>query len=135
MNARAGGPWAAVAAAIAGLLAAGVTGAAGAQPVARSASRAPARLMVSGREYSLQLSRGAVKRGPALIEFMNRGEDPHDLRVRRFGVQRTVSVPELRSGQLVQFETRLQRGRYHLWCSLPGHKDRGMRAVLNVRSR
>jgi hypothetical protein len=126
---------AAVAAVLASLAAAGIAGVAGADPRSASSSRPPARLMVAGREYNLQLSRGAVRRGPAVIQFLNRGEDPHDLRLRRFGVQRTISVPALRAGELVQFETRLQRGRYHLWCSLPGHKDRGMRAVLKVRSR
>ena len=120
----------AAAAALVGLAAAGV---AGAHP--SSSSRAPSRLLVAGREYSLQLSRGAVKRGPALIQFVNRGEDPHDLRLRRFGAQRAVSVPEVRAGGLAQFETRLGSGRYHLWCSLPGHEERGMRAVLKVRSR
>jgi hypothetical protein len=121
------------AAAAAGLVGLAVAATAGAQP--SSSSRAPSRLLVSGREYSLQLSRPAVKRGPALIQFLNRGEDSHDLRLRPFGVRATVSVPEVRAGNLFQFETRLTPGRYHLWCSLPGHKVRGMRAVLKVRSR
>jgi hypothetical protein len=118
------------AAALLGLAAAGVAGAHPSQ-----SSRAPSRLLVSGREYSLQLSRATVKRGPALIQFVNRGEDPHDLRLRPLGVQRAVNVPEVRAGGLAQFETRLGSGRYHLWCSIPGHKERGMRAVLKVHSR
>jgi hypothetical protein len=100
-----------------------------------SPSRAPSRLLVSGDEYRLQLSRGVLKRGPALIQFVNRGEDPHDLRLKRIGASRarTVSVPEIRPGGLVQLATRLSSGRYRLWCSLPGHEQRGMRAVLSVR--
>jgi uncharacterized cupredoxin-like copper-binding protein len=27
---------------------------------------------------------------------------------------------------------RLSRGRYRLWCSLPGHRELGMRATLRV---
>jgi hypothetical protein len=120
----------AAAAALAGLLAAGVAGA-----HASSSRRVPSRLMVSGTEYRLQLSRGAVRRGPALIQFVNRGEDPHDLRLLRIGASatRTVSVPEVRPGEVVQLDTRLTAGRYRLWCSLPGHEQRGMRAVLSVR--
>jgi hypothetical protein len=104
---------------------------------AGDARRAPARLLVSGDEYSLMLSRGAVVRGPALIQFQNRGEDPHDLRLRRIGASasRTVSAPEVRPGDLVTLDTRLRAGRYRLWCSLPGHRTLGMRAVLTVRSR
>jgi hypothetical protein len=120
----------AVAVALAGLIGAGVAGA-----HAGSSKRVPSRLLVAGIEYRLQLSRGTVRRGPALIQFVNRGEDPHDLRIRRIGASaaRTVSVPEIRPGGLVQLDTHLASGRYRLWCSLPGHEQRGMHAVLSVR--
>ncbi len=110
-----------------------IAGAAAAE--ARAPSRAPSRLMVSGDEFSLMLSRGTVKRGPAVIQFVNRGEDPHDLRLARIGASATrmVSAPETRPGGLVELETRLSTGRYRLWCSLPGHRERGMRATLTVR--
>jgi hypothetical protein len=116
--------------ALAGLIAAGVASAEG-----RSPSSNPSRLLVSGEEYRIRLSRGAVKPGPALIQFVNRGEDPHDLRLKRIGASatRAFGLPELRPGGLVQLETRLRTGRYRLWCSLPGHEQRGMRAVLSVR--
>lgn len=100
-----------------------------------SKRRAPARLMVSGTEFRLVLSRGTVKRGPAVIQFLNRGEDPHDLRLQRIGLSTSqmVSAPEVPPGELVELETRLNTGRYRLWCSLPGHRELGMRAVLRVR--
>jgi len=124
----------AVAAMLAALVAAGVTGAQAA-PTARSSSRAPARLLVGGDEYSITLSRRAVKHGPALIQFVNRGEDSHDLKLKRIGrsPSGTVSAPELRPGGLVQLETRLRAGHYRLWCSLPQHRQLGMQAVLIVR--
>jgi uncharacterized cupredoxin-like copper-binding protein len=77
-----------------------------------------------------------VRRGRALIQFLNRGEDAHDLRLRRIGsAARTVSVPEVRPGRLVELDTRLRTGRYRLWCSLPDHRQLGMRALLRVRHR
>jgi len=99
--------------------------------------RAPSRLLVSGDEYSLMLSRGSVGRGPALIQFLNRGEDPHDLRLRRIGgaSTSTVRAPEVKPGGLVELGTRLRPGRYRLWCSLPGHRARGMHALLVVKRR
>ena len=54
-------------------------------------ARAPARLMVQADEYSLVLSRQSIVRGPALIQFMNRGEDPHDLKLRRTGGTHAIS--------------------------------------------
>jgi hypothetical protein len=95
----------------------------------------PARLLVSGQEYSLLLSRRAVKSGPAVIQFLNRGQDPHDLRLRRIGrtTGYAASAPEIRPGKLVELDARLRPGRYRLWCSLPGHRKLGMRAVLSVK--
>jgi hypothetical protein len=99
------------------------------------ASRSPARLLVAGEEYSLTLSRQSIKSGPALIQFLNRGEDPHDLRLRRIGrtTGYAAAAPETGPGELVQLEARLRPGRYRMWCSLADHRRRGMRAVLTVR--
>jgi hypothetical protein len=96
-------------------------------------ARAPARLMVQADEYSLVLSRQSIVRGPALIQFMNRGEDPHDLKLQRTGGTRAISVSETRPGALAAANVSLRTGRYRLWCSLPGHRARGMRAKLRVR--
>ena len=96
-------------------------------------ARAPARLMVLADEHSLVLSRQSVVRGPALIQFLNRGEDPHDLKLRRTGGTHAISVSETRPGALAQASVRLRTGRYRLWCSLPGHRELGMRAKLRVR--
>jgi hypothetical protein len=95
----------------------------------------PARLLVSGREYSLLLSRRAIERGPALIQFLNRGQDPHDLKLRRIGGTSgyAATAPEIAPGGLVELDARLRPGRYRLWCSLPGHRKLGMRAILAVK--
>jgi hypothetical protein len=100
--------------------------------------RPPARLLVSADEHSLMLSRQSITAGPAVIQFHNRGEDPHDLRMRRIprkgvSARRTFAVPETRSGDLAELEARLPSGRYRLWCSLPGHEQAGMRAKLRVK--
>jgi hypothetical protein len=99
--------------------------------------RAPARLMVSAQEHSLTLSRQRIAAGPAVIQFLNRGEDPHDLRLRRIArpgvsARRTLGVQETSSGELAELEARLPAGRYRLWCSIQGHEQLGMRARLRV---
>jgi plastocyanin len=96
-------------------------------------ARAPARLMVQADEYSLLLSRQSILRGPARIQFINRGEDPHDLKLQRSGGTHAISVSETRPGALAQANVSLRTGRYRLWCSLPGHRALGMRAKLRVR--
>ena len=107
--------------------------AAAAVPDAGSA-RPPARLLVSAKEYSLTLSRARVVRGIAVIQLLNRGEDDHDLRLRRIsGTSRPTARWRVTSpGELSELELRLSRGRYRLWCSLPGHAESGMRTTLRV---
>jgi hypothetical protein len=100
---------------------------------------APSRLLVRADEYSLMLSRRAIVRGTALIQLVNSGEDPHDLRLRRVRpggrASRTFALPETLPAELRELQTRLSPGRYRLWCSLPGHRRQGMRAVLRVTRR
>jgi hypothetical protein len=95
---------------------------------------APSRLLVESREFNLVLSRGSVKAGDSIVQLVNQGEDPHDLRLRRVGGGRGAgSIAETLPGELGEWSGRLRRGRYRLWCSLDGHRALGMRAVLRVR--
>ena len=94
---------------------------------------APSRLLVEAREFNLVLSRGSVKAGDAIVQLANRGEDPHDLRLRRVGGRGGGVVAETLPGEVGEWSGRLRRGRYRLWCTLEGHRALGMRAVLRVR--
>jgi hypothetical protein len=65
-----------------------------------------------------------------------RGEDGHDLRLTPLGRARDArsrAIPETRPGETADWRGRLSRGRWKLFCSLPGHERAGMRAVLRVR--
>jgi hypothetical protein len=117
-----------LAAAVAALLASG----------AASASRPPARMLVYAQEWSLYPSRSTVPAGRVVAQLWNRGEDAHDLRIRRLDrrgrmVGRAQGVRVTQSGQLRQASWRLKRGRYELYCSMPGHLKLGMHSRLVVR--
>ena len=94
---------------------------------------APARLGVVAKEFRFSLSRATLKRGPAVIELDNFGEDVHDLRLRRLGGTRTYAVAETKPGERRELELRLRPGVYRLWCSVADHRARGMTARLRVR--
>jgi plastocyanin len=101
------------------------------------AARAPitiTRVQVTGKEFFYALSRKRVAPGPAIVQFVNFGEDPHDLRIRRVGGTRTYRTPLVQPGGYVDLELKLQPGRYRLWCSVANHERLGMRAVLTVRA-
>jgi plastocyanin len=96
---------------------------------------APARMLVEAREYRFTLSRTVLKAGPAIIQLADRGEDPHDFRLVRLGrvTARAAAVPETQPGGVTEWRGRLARGRYRLYCTLPGHARLGMRAIITVR--
>jgi len=107
--------------------------------VALAASRpAPAHLLVYAQEWSLWASRRSVPAGTVIVELWNRGQDAHDLRLRRLDAHGQMVGPILGavrltpSGQLSQAIWHLRAGRYELYCSLPGHLMMGMHARLTV---
>ena len=100
---------------------------------APASAAAPSRVLVKADEWSLVLSRQTLPPGSAIVQLLNRGEDGHDLRVQRVGGVRSVGLPETRPGKTADLRLKLRRGRYRLWCSLPGHRAAGMRATLRVR--
>jgi hypothetical protein len=94
-------------------------------------AKAPARMLVEAREYHFVLSRTVLHAGPAIIQLADRGEDPHDLRLAKAGSRH--SIPQVLPGGLGEWRGTLTRGRWTLYCTLPGHAKLGMRAVITVR--
>jgi hypothetical protein len=98
-----------------------------------AAALAPARVQVSADEFRYTLSRAAIRRGAAIVELVNYGEDEHDLALRRAGGKRTYRIGRVAPGEVGELEAKLAKGRFALWCTLPGHRTRGMRATLVVK--
>jgi plastocyanin len=129
-------PRVALAAACLGAAAAVLSGALPAHGVERGAPP-PTRIGVRGDEFNLILSRTRVSPGPALIQFQNAGEDPHDLKIKRVGATGERGTGELGPGQVANLpQFRLKRAsKYRLWCSLENHVSYGMEATLRVKRR
>lgn len=117
-----------------GLLAAlGLSGsAAGARSQPSAVAPAKAHLQVIEIEYKLILSRGVVKAGPVSLEAIDRGMDPHDLRLRKIDGSHEYAAPLLTPGERWNETVDLKPGVYKLWCALPEHAKLGMRATLHV---
>ncbi|HZT85982.1 MAG TPA: hypothetical protein VE984_11310 [Gaiellaceae bacterium] len=96
------------------------------------AQRPPARVQVVAQEFRYSLSRSTVRAGRVIVELVNRGQDTHDLDLRRVGGTRIIRFPAVQPGQVVDRELRLEPGRYMLWCAVADHRERGMHAVLRV---
>jgi hypothetical protein len=99
---------------------------------AGAAATSPARVQASASEFHLTLSRPSLRAGPAIVELVNYGEDDHDLALRRVGGARTYRIGIVHPDGRGELDTRLAPGRYVLWCTLAGHRERGMLATLRV---
>ena len=90
-------------------------------------------VQASGSEFRVNLSRGKVKPGKLRLEFVNYGEDDHDLAVRRIGTSTVRNVGLTRPGDRSVDRFNVKRGTYLLWCTISDHRARGMSARLKVR--
>ncbi len=98
-----------------------------------AAEKPPSRLLVTASEWRYVLSKGKILGGPAIVQLYNGGEDPHNLRIRRASGGAVRRIGQLDPGEAGSVQLWLGRGkRYRLWCSLPQHRDRGMKATLKV---
>ena len=93
---------------------------------------APARVQVVAKEFYFVLSRHSVVAGPAIVQLVDFGEDPHDLRLQRIGGTRVFTTPQVQPGGRHDLSLTLRSGRYRLWCSIANHRQLGMQAVLTV---
>jgi hypothetical protein len=105
---------------------------------ARTTRKYPAHLLVYAQEWSLWPSRTSLPHGAVSVQLMNRGQDAHDLRIRRWRGGRMVgaidgAVEVTLSGGLSQASWKLKPGRYMLYCSMPGHYMKGMHTLITVR--
>jgi plastocyanin len=83
--------------------------------------------------FRFVLSRPTVPAGKVIIEFVNHGQDEHNLNA----VEETEgsvagSLPNTPSNGHLSLTVDLRPGDYTLFCSLPGHEAKGMKATLVV---
>jgi len=100
---------------------------------ADAAPKPPSRVQVSAKEFYFALSRHTVVAGPAIVELVNFGEDPHDLRLQRIGGAHIAGTPQVQPGDYYDLKVTLLRGTYRLWCSIANHRALGMQATLVVK--
>lgn len=93
----------------------------------------PARVQVVAQEFRFALSRQTIRRGWAILELRNIGQDAHDLRLQRVGGKRVYLWPVAQPGETVDREYKLLPGTYRLSCSVANHAALGMVATLRVR--
>jgi plastocyanin len=102
-----------------------------------AAPAGPVHLQVTAEDtdgYHFILSRASVPAGPVVIEFVNHGQDEHNLHAVEpaEGAEAGGLKENVQPGAHTELTLNLHAGSYTLFCSLPGHEAKGMKATLKV---
>jgi plastocyanin len=89
-------------------------------------------VQVSAVEYSFSLSRTSVPAGEVVLEFVNDGQDEHNLHLEDGEGPLSESIGSTPSKGVSDLHLQMRPGSYTLFCSLPTHEARGMKATLTV---
>ena len=87
-------------------------------------------ITVTEREFQLTPSTRKAARGRVRIVVKNAGKYPHALAIRGTGVNKRT--PVIKPGASAVLLVDLRSGSYSLWCPVPGHAARGMKATLSL---
>jgi plastocyanin len=90
-------------------------------------------VQVSAVEYAFSLSRTTVPAGKVIFQFVNDGQDEHNLKIAppEEGPLAGSFSNEPAKG-VANLELDMRPGSYTLFCSLPTHEQKGMKATLVV---
>ena len=100
-------------------------------PLPSSATAVGTSVGVTEKEFSITLSQTSFSRASYTFTIQNKGSFPHNLNIEGPGVD-TKTSPILSPGQSGMLTATLQKGSYELWCSVPGHKGKGMDLTIKV---
>ncbi len=102
-------------------------------PAAGEGARSPVYIQVVEKEFTLTLSRLKVPAGSTNLQVINFGMDNHDLIIQRNTKgSKPIVFKQLGPSGRATKTLLLPAGRYTLWCSISGHRERGMVAPLTV---
>ncbi len=89
-------------------------------------------VQVSAVEYAFTLSRTTVPAGKVIFQFVNNGQDEHNLQIASSEGPPAGSFANTPSKGIGDLALEMQPGTYTLICSLPTHEQKGMKATLTV---
>src|SRR5207237_1339769 len=92
-----------------------------------SAPAATGTVSVTESEFKIVLASTTLKAGTITFDVKNAGKIQHDLAVKGGPKTKLISP-----GGSAQLTVTLKPGTYHLYCTVPGHEQAGMKADITV---
>ncbi|GAA3770952.1 hypothetical protein GCM10022403_002860 [Streptomyces coacervatus] len=89
------------------------------------------RVTVTETEYGLKLSQSSFTPGTYTFVADNAGKITHALSVDGPGVE-DAKTKNIQSGQQATVTVTFKKGKYDLYCPIPGHKQLGMNKEIQV---
>lgn len=84
-------------------------------------------VQVTETEFKIALGQTDLKAGKITFDVKNDGKIEHDLAIK--GGEKTKLI---KPGATAQLIVTLKAGKYHLYCSVPGHEAAGMKVDITV---
>jgi uncharacterized cupredoxin-like copper-binding protein len=84
-------------------------------------------VQVTETEFRIALAGYKAKAGTFTFDVKNAGKIPHDLSIK--GGPKTKLI---QPGQSATLTATLKPGKYHLYCSVPGHEQAGMKVDITL---
>ena len=88
--------------------------------------------------YGYAPSRKTVKSGELTVQLINAGEDEHNMDMEKVGPGNSpegpivVAVSAASKGASTPTTVDVEPGTYRMWCTLPGHAEKGMETTITV---
>ena len=88
--------------------------------------------------YGYAPSRKTVKSGELTVQLINMGEDEHNMDMEKVGPGNApegpivVAVSAASNGNSKPTTVDVEPGTYRMWCTLPGHAEKGMETTITV---
>jgi len=111
----------------------GSEGSGGAGTVEGAAPPSIPHVQVVAVEYHYTLSRTTVPAGKIVLQFVNSGQDEHNLNVLSGEGELEAAFAKTVSHGVRETSVNLRQGSFTLFCSLPEHEAKGMHATLTVQ--
>jgi uncharacterized cupredoxin-like copper-binding protein len=102
----------------------------GAKKAAAHVGSPLARLEIAETEFKIRVPATTMAPATVDVQVANDGKTIHNLVIEGPGVSKTTK--DLKPGEQDSFQVELKPGTYELYCSIPGHKQLGMDAKLQV---
>jgi uncharacterized cupredoxin-like copper-binding protein len=97
-------------------------------PQTTTQAQAVQTVQVTETEFKIALAGYKAEAGKFTFEVKNDGKIPHDLAIK--GGSKTKLI---QPGQSATLTATLKPGKYHLYCSVPGHEQAGMKVDIAVK--